>query len=255
MLTSRNLTDDRIAHAFFTREGGLSEGVYEGLNCGPGSADDPTRVAENRVRAMQMIGLDGAALRTVHQIHSTEVVVIEDDRPLDPRPKADAMVTRLPGIALGILTADCVPLLFADTEAGVIGAAHSGWKGTLGGIGAKVVDAMIGLGANRARIQMAIGPAIAQKSYEVGPEFPAPFLAADPDAGRFFIPSEKAGHHMFDLGGFVRADLEKLDIGGIEYLDMDTCAEETLFYSYRRMTKRGEADYGRQLSAIALKEI
>ena len=196
-------------------------------------------------------------------------MVIEDDRPLDPRPKADAIVTRLPGIALGILTADCVPLLFADTEAGVIGAAHSGWKGTLGGIGAKVVDAMIALGgvleaaieamtaagADPGRTAAAIGPCIAVASYEVGPEFAAPFLAADPDAGRFFIPSEKAGHHMFDLGGFVRAALEKLEIGGIEYLDKDTCAEEALFYSYRRMTKRGEADYGRQLSAIALKEI
>lgn len=253
MLTSPNLTDDRLAHAFFTREGGVSDGVYSGLNCGPGSGDDAARVNENRRRAMAMIGLDAGALRTVHQIHSADVIVIDDYAPPAARPKADAMVTRLPGIALGILTADCVPLLFADVESGVIGAAHSGWKGTLNGIGAKVVEAMVELGATRGRIEVAIGPAIAQRSYEVGPEFPAPFLAVDPAAGRFFIPSERAGHFMFDLSGFVRASLENLKIGGISHLAYDTCTEERLFYSYRRMTKRGEADYGRQLSAIALK--
>ena len=253
MLTTPNLTDDRLAHAFFTREGGVSEGVYSGLNCGPGSSDDPAKVSENRRRAMALLGLDAAALRTVHQIHSANVVVIESVEPPASLPEADAMVTRLPGIALGILTADCVPLLFADIDAGVIGAAHSGWKGTLHGIGAKVVETMVALGATRGRIEAAIGPAIAQRSYEVGPEFPAPFLAADPAAGRFFIPAERAGHFMFDLSGFVRASLENLKIGGISHLAYDTCTEERLFYSYRRMTKRGEADYGRQLSAIALK--
>lgn len=253
MLTSPNLTDDRIAHAFFTREGGVSEGLYRGLNCGSGSKDDPAKVIENRRLAMQMLGLDAGALRTVHQVHSSTVVVIDEGTPPGFRPEADAMVTRQTGVALGILTADCVPLLFADVESGVIGAAHSGWKGTLGGIGAKVVEAMVDLGADRARIQAAVGPSIAQDSYEVGPEFPAPFLAVDPAAERFFIPSQRPGHYMFDLAGFVRAGLEPLGIGGIVHVDRDTFAEEALFYSYRRMTKRGEADYGRQLSAIALR--
>ena len=252
MLKSSILESEMLTHGFFTRSGGVSENLYLSLNCGPGSKDDPTKVAENRARAMAMINQPADALRTVYQTHSTEVLVIDQRKEITPRPKADAMVTNIPGIALGILTADCVPVLFADMENGVIGAAHSGWKGALGNISAHVVEKMMELGAQRSNIHAAIGPAIAQKSYEVGPEFPAPFLEADPDAARFFICSENEGHYMFDLTGFVRAGLEKAKIGAIDLLENDTCAEEELFFSYRRMVKRGEADYGRQLSAIAL---
>lgn len=252
MLTSRILENDALAHGFFTREGGISDGLYKGLNCGPGSKDDPSHVCENRSRAMAMIGQSAKALRTVYQIHSTDVLVLNDGEEINPRPKADAMVTKVPGVALGILTADCVPVLFADLENSVIGAAHSGWKGALGNISAQVVKEMINLGARKQNIRVAIGPAIAQKSYEVGPEFPEPFLKHDPAAARFFIPSDNPGRHMFDLTGFIQAELEKLEIGEIDLLNNDTCTEEELFFSYRRMVKRGEADYGRQLSAIAL---
>ncbi|WP_288903091.1 peptidoglycan editing factor PgeF [uncultured Sneathiella sp.] len=252
MLKSRILEDDSLAHGFFTRDGGVSEGLYRGLNCGPGSQDDPAHVNENRSRAMAMIGKPADALKTVYQIHSTEVLVIEDQTDFATRPKADAMVTNVPGLALGILTADCVPVLFADTENAVIGAAHSGWKGALGNISASVIDIMTSLGARKQNIRAAIGPAIAQKSYEVGPEFPEPFLKRDAAARKFFVPSDTPGRHMFDLTGFVKAELEKLEIGGIDLLGNDTCTEEDLFFSYRRMVKRGEADYGRQLSAIAL---
>jgi hypothetical protein len=252
MLKSRILENDAIAHGFFTREGGISEGLYKGLNCGPGSKDDPACVMKNRSRAMAMIGQPSESLRTVYQIHSTDVLVLNDTKPFDLRPKADAMVTKLPGLALGILTADCVPVLFADVENGVIGAAHSGWKGAHGNISARVIEKMTELGARKQNIKAAIGPAIAQKSYEVGPEFPIPFLQNDAAATRFFIPSENPGRHMFDLSGFVRSELEKLEIDSIDLLENDTCAEEELFFSYRRMVKRGEADYGRQLSAIVL---
>ncbi len=252
MLKSHILKNDALAHGFFTRDGGVSEGLYRGLNCGPGSKDDPARVNENRSRAMAMIGQPPTALRTVYQIHSTDVLILDQHEEITPRPKADAMVTRLPNIALGILTADCVPVLFADAENGVIGAAHSGWKGAVGNISARVIDKMTELGARKSNIKVAIGPAIAQKSYEVGPEFPEPFLKLDPAAKKFFIPSKNQGRHMFDLTGYVRTGLEKLDIGDIELLDKDTCTEEELFFSYRRMVKKGEADYGRQLSAIAL---
>ncbi len=252
MLKSRILESSALAHGFFTRDGGVSEGLYRGLNCGPGSKDDPARVIENRSRAMAMIGQSAEALRTVYQIHSTEVLVLENKQELTPRPKADAMVTNVPGLALGILTADCVPVLFADMENSVIGAAHSGWKGALGNISARVVEEMAKLGARKQNIKVAIGPAIAQKSYEVGPEFPAPFLTHNPTAKKFFIPSENPERHMFDLTGFVRAELEELEIGDIDLIENDTCTEEDLFFSYRRMVKKGEADYGRQLSAIAL---
>lgn len=252
MLKSRIFESDALAHGFFTRDGGVSEGLYRGLNCGPGSKDDPACVTENRSRAMAMIGQSADALRTVYQIHSTEVLVLNDTKHLDSRPKADAMVTTVPGITLGILTADCVPVLFADVENGVIGAAHSGWKGALGNISAGVVEEMTKLGARKQNIKAAIGPAIAQKSYEVGPEFPTPFLNHDPAAEKFFIPSDNPDRYMFDLTGYVREALEKAGIGGIDHLENDTCAEEDQFFSYRRMVKRGESDYGRQLSAIAL---
>lgn len=254
MLQSDILNRDGLTHGFFTRKGGVSSGLYGSLNCGPGSADEPDDVAENRRRAMDMLKIDSDHLRTLYQVHSADVVVIENREPFASRPKADAMVTKIPGMALGILTADCVPILFADEENGVIAAAHSGWKGTVSDIGRNVVETMEKLGAERSRIHVAIGPAISQESYEVGPEFPGPFLDLDPGSKRFFVPSTTPGHHMFDLKGFVHSRLERLDIAAIDMLENDTCAEEELFFSYRRMTKRGEADYGRQLSAIALQE-
>ncbi len=254
MLQSKVLAHDGVTHGFFTREGGVSSGLYGSLNCGPGSKDDSEDVAENRRRAMQMLGIEPDHLRTLYQIHSADVIVIEDTQKFESRPKADAMVTKVPGLALGILTADCVPILFTDVKNGVIAAAHSGWKGTVSDIARNVVEAMEKLGAAREHIQVAIGPAIAQESYEVGPEFPGPFLDLDPSSERFFIPSVKAGHHMFDLKGFVYSRLERLEVAAIDMLANDTCAEEDLFYSYRRMTTRGEADYGRQLSAVALQK-
>ncbi|WP_373089545.1 peptidoglycan editing factor PgeF [Sneathiella sp.] len=252
MLKSPLLEKSAVRHGFFTREGGVSTGLYSSLNCGPGSNDIPAAVAENRARAMALIGRNAEDLRTVYQVHSADVIVLQDRDDLVPRPKVDAMVTRLPGLALGILTADCVPILFADTQNGIIAAAHSGWKGAVADIGRAVVETMIGLGARRSSILAAIGPAISQESYEVGPEFPAPFLALDATSKKFFIPSVTLGHYMFDLKAFVRRRLEKLEIGGIDVLENDTCAEKDQFFSYRRMTKLGEADYGRQLSAITL---
>ncbi len=254
MLQSDLLAQAGLSHGFFTRQGGVSSGLYGSLNCGPGSKDKHEDVTENRRRAMEMMQIESDNLRTLYQVHSADVLVIEESDPFKTRPKADAMVTKIPGLALGILTADCVPILFADVENGVIAAAHSGWKGTVSDIGRNVVEAMEGLGAERANIRVAIGPAIAQASYEVGPEFPGPFLDLDPSSDRFFIPSVKPGHHMFDLKGFVHSRIDRLNVAAIDMLNNDTCAEEDLFYSYRRMTKRGEADYGRQLSAIALQK-
>lgn len=254
MIKSDLFNTDTVKHGFFTREGGASTGVYKGLNCGAGSNDKSENVATNKHEAMQQLGLSGNDLATLYQIHSTDVLLIEDKKAFDNKPKADGMVTRQPGIALGILTADCVPLLFADMENKVIGAAHSGWKGSVGNIASKVIELMIKEGANRSNIKVAIGPAIQQKSYEVGPTFPGPFLQLDPRNDRFFVPSIKDGHHMFDLTGFVKNQLIDQNIGGVELIERDTCAEEDRFYSYRRMSKKGEADYGRLLSAISLVE-
>jgi len=244
---------DDIRHAFFTREGGVSSGIYGSLNVGFGSKDQTENVRENRRRAMASIDRDAAALHTVFQVHGRAVIhVTNDDWDPTAAPQADAMVTHEPGRVLGIMTADCVPVLFADADAGVIGAAHSGWKGTLVGVLTATIEAMVNLGASRTNIHAAVGPAIAQASYEVGPEFPAPFLEADADNSRFFQPSEKAGHHMFDLTGCVLDILTKANVGSIEHLDMDTCADSDRFFSYRRATHRREADYGRGLSVISL---
>ncbi len=253
MITSSLLTDQSLSHGFFTRENGVSEGLYSGLNCGAGSDDYADHVRENKKIAMKQLGIEENRLATLYQVHSSDVVTISHISQISQKPKADAMVTRMPGVSLGILTADCVPILFADTKNGVIGAAHSGWKGTVTDIAANVIQTMIDEGAERDTIKAAIGPAIQQNSYEVGPEFPAPFVAMSPDYLRFFTPSEKAGHHMFDLTGFVKMQLLDQNIAGVDLIDRDTCAEEQYFFSYRRMYKRGEADYGRQLSAIALR--
>lgn len=241
-----------LRHAFFTRLGGQGDGIYASLNCGFGSDEAPAVVEANRAHAMALMALPSNALVTVHQIHSPDVSTVERPWPRAENPKADALVTALPGVALGILTADCVPILFADPEARVIGAAHSGWKGALGGVSEATIRAMEKLGARRSRIHAAIGPAIQQKSYEVGPEFLERFIRLEPTTEEFFIPSARPGHFMFDLPGFVEALLWMLRLGSVERSPHDTAAEPELFFSYRRATLMGEPDYGRGLSAIAL---
>jgi purine-nucleoside/S-methyl-5'-thioadenosine phosphorylase / adenosine deaminase len=243
---------DGVLHGFLTREGGTSLGLYESLNCGFGSADDPEAVEVNRARAVVRIGAEGLPLVTVHQVHSPDVVTVETPWPRSENPKADALVTRRPGLCLGVLSADCVPILFADPQAGVIGAAHSGWKGALAGVAEATVAAMRALGAEPSRIRVAIGPAIQNYSYEVGPEFPGNFAEIDRAALDFFRPSSRPGRYMFDLPGYVEHRLGRLGLAAIGNTGLDTCSDAARFFSYRRTTLRGEADYGRQISLIAL---
>lgn len=238
-------------HGFFTRAGGVSEGLYAGLNTGLGSDDDPANVAENRRRIAGWLDADPGALGGCHQVHSADVVTIERPIPAGERPKADALVTATPGLPISVLTADCAPVLFADPDAGVIGAAHAGWKGALAGVLDNTVAAMETLGAGRDRIRAVIGPTISQASYEVGPEFRDRFLDADPGNDRFFAPGDSAGHHRFDLVGYC---LARLSASGVIAAASGHCtyADEARFFSYRRATHRGEPDYGRQMSAIML---
>jgi YfiH family protein len=242
----------RVVHGFFGRQGGVSDGpIYRGLNVGLGSSDDPDAIRENRARVAGWFGAAPASLSTVYQIHSATVVEATGEEA--ERPEADGQVTNRPGIVLGVLTADCGPVLFADGEAGVIGAAHAGWKGALDGVLESTITAMIGLGAKRERIVASLGPSISQASYEVGPEFVERFVARDASAADFFIASEKPGHSMFDLPGFT---VRRLTAAGVtaEKLDICTYADEESFFSYRRTTHRREPDYGRQISAIMLRE-
>lgn len=241
---------DRIRHGFFTRDGGVSQGVYATLNGGTGSNDTPEKVAENRARMAQALGVTPERLLTAYQIHSPDVAVV--DAPWRERPRADAIVTRTPKLAVGVSTADCGPLLFADAEAGVIGAAHAGWRGALTGVVEATVTAMQELGAKRGRIVAALGPTIRQPNYEVGPEFVERFLAADPANARFFTPSEREGHAMFDLTGYIAERVRRAGIDNFEDLGLCTFAEPERFFSYRRMTRLGETDYGRHINAIAL---
>ena len=243
-----------ISAAFFTREGGVSEGLYAALNCGYGSGDDPEAVRENRRRAMERFELSPDALVTLYQVHSPTVVEVEQPWRPGGAPKADGMVTTKRGLALGILTADCAPVLFADAEAGVIGAAHAGWRGAFTGVLEETVAAMKRLGASPANIRAAIGPCIAQSSYEVGPEFHERFVSADSDNAAFFRPSSRRSHHLFDLGGYVTRRLESLGLAEILTTGEDTAADAARYFSYRRATLAGEKDYGRLLSAIALKD-
>lgn len=253
MIQAATLRDcRRIRHAFFTRQGGVSEGIYASLNCGYGSNDDRAKVMENRRRALAMIELPEEALATTYQIHSADVAEVTDPWPLDARPKVDAMVTRRPDVALGIGTADCTPVLFADPEARIVGAAHAGWRGAVNGVVEATVRRMEELGAEPGRIHAAVGPCIGSASYEVGPEFPQPFLEQDPGNRRFFIPSQREGRFMFDLPGYVVSRLQRLGLAAVEHTGHDTCAEADLFFSYRRTTLAGEKDYGRGLSVIAL---
>jgi len=253
ILKANGLGSRQIAHGFFGRRGGVSSGVYESLNCGPGSGDDRERVLENRQRATAALS-QGAKLVTLYQVHSAQAVRVAAPWDIPDNPKADAMATDKAGLALGILTADCAPILLADAEAHVIGAAHAGWNGALAGVAEAVVSAMEALGAKRKRIVAGIGPCISQAAYEVGPEFQPRFVAADPGNARFFTPAKRERHWQFDLSGYVAQRLRQAGVDKIEALTPCTYEREADFFSYRRTTHRKEPDYGRQISAIALIE-
>lgn len=240
-----------LRHAFFTRDGGVSEGIYAGLNGGLGSDDNPAHVIENRRRMAAEMGVDPLHFLTAYQIHSPDVAVATAPWDGDSRPRVDAMVTKVEGLALGVTTADCGPVLFADPKARVIGAAHAGWKGAFTGVLETTITEMEKLGADRSDIVVAIGPLIRQPSYEVGTEFVERFTQADAGFARFFIPSTREGHAMFDLGGFIRMRLERAGIAIIDDTGIDTYPDENLF-SYRRSVHRKEPDYGRQIHAIVL---
>ncbi|HEY8268814.1 MAG TPA: peptidoglycan editing factor PgeF [Xanthobacteraceae bacterium] len=242
----------RVRHAFFTREGGVSEGVYASLNGGLGSNDDPAHVTENRKRITAALEVAEGALAVAYQIHSPDAVVAAHPWTRDGRPRADAVVTTTPGLAVGVTIADCGPLLLADESAGVIAAVHAGWKGALDGVIESAVAAMEKLGAQRTRIVAAIGPLIRKESYEVGPEFVARFRADDPGNRCYFSVAERPGHAMFDLSGYIGRKLLVARVGMIQDLGLDTYSDETHFYSYRRSVHRKETDYGRLVAAIAL---
>ena len=239
-----------LPHGFLGRRGGVSTGILEGLNVGTGSSDDRDVIAENRRRAIDAV-LPGADLATVHQIHSGEAVYVAEPWPQDQRPRADAMVTDRPGLLLGILTADCAPVLLADSKARIVGAAHAGWRGAVAGVTDAAIAAMEGIGARRERIAAAVGPCIAQPSYEVDEAFRQRFVDEDPANGRFFVTAA-AGTLHFDLPAYVRHRLIAAGIDEVETIHLDTYADPERFFSYRRATHRGEPDYGRQLSVIGL---
>jgi purine-nucleoside/S-methyl-5'-thioadenosine phosphorylase / adenosine deaminase len=240
-----------LRHAFFTREGGVSNGIYAGLNGGLGSSDAPAHVLENRRRMAEHMGVAPDRFLSLHQTHSPDVVTATGPWDGEVRPKADAVVTRTEGLAIGITTADCGPVLFIDPVRRVIGAAHAGWKGALTGVLESTLQAMEELGAERAQTIAAIGPMIRQPSYEVGAEFVERFLDADAEHAMFFLPSPRERHAMFDLAGFIRMRLEKAGVLMIDDLGADTYADER-FFSYRRSVHRKEPDYGRHVHAIAL---
>ena len=240
-----------LRHAFFTREGGISDGIYQSLNGGLGSNDDPAKVAENRRRMAEQVGVEPQHFLSVHQTHSPDVVVASGPWQSTSRPLADAIVTRTEGLAIGASAAACGPILLADPRARVIGAAHAGWKGALTGILEATVDAMEKLGAERSGIVAAIGPLIRQRSYEVGNEFVERFIEADAENALFFLPAARENHAMFDLAGFIRMRLENAGVLMIDDVGVDTYSDQR-FYSYRRSVHRGEPDYGRHVHAIVL---
>ncbi len=252
MITVDMLASDTVRHGFFTREGGYSTGIYAGLNTGLGSRDDRDTVLKNRSHAAASLGVSHEMLVTPYQHHSADVITVT--KPWEPEnwPKADALVTKTPGIAIAVNTADCTPVLFSDPDAGVIGAAHAGWKGAVGGVTDQTIVAMEALGAERGNIRAAIGPVISQTAYEVGPEFHARFVEEDPSNARFFVPSERETHFQFDLPAYVETRLRAAGLEHVENTGLCTYADEARFFSYRRTTHRGEPDYGRQLTAIAL---
>lgn len=241
-----------IRHAFFTREGGVSGGIYAGLNGGLGSNDAPDHVQENRRIMAQVLDVPQDHLLTTYQVHSPDVAVATKPWDIDARPKVDAMVTKVPGLALGVTTADCGPVLFVDPTAQVIGAAHAGWKGALGGVLEATIAAMETLGGSRGNMIVAMGPMIRQRNYEVRADFAETFEAADPANAQFFASASRDGHAMFDLAGYIRARLDAAGVLMVDDVDLCTYADEDRFYSYRRSTHRKEPDYGRHIHAIVL---
>ncbi len=252
MIEAEPLKLPSIAHGFFTRGGGVSTGLFASLNCGLGSGDDMVAVTRNRESVARQLGLPPESLVTAYQVHSPKVINVTTPWKPEDRPQLDAMVTSTKGVALGVLTADCGPILFADPKASVIGAAHAGWKGALAGVTTSVIEAMEQLGAARENIIAVIGPTISQSNYEVGPGFPETFTKADPADQQFFAQSVKSGHQMFDLPAYIAGRLKRQGITRIHDLGLCTYADEARFFSYRRATHRGETDYGRLMSAIAL---
>ena len=245
-------SEPKIKHGFFTREGGVSNGLYNSLNCGFGSGDSFDNVNTNRNLTLLQLGVPKKILLTCNQVHSAKAVTVSMPWSSEDAPKADGMVTNVPGIVLGILTADCAPVLFADSTAGIIGAAHAGWQGALNGILEATAAKMIGLGSSYENISVVIGPCIGEDSYEIGPEFQKNFINSSMKNNIFFKPSQKKGHHMFDLVSYIENRLFKMGIHGIFRTDYDTFRDKDLFFSYRRSVKHREPDYGRELSAITL---
>ncbi|PWB83829.1 MAG: peptidoglycan editing factor PgeF [Methylocystaceae bacterium] len=252
ILSAANLALPGVRHAFFTRAGGVSDGVYESLNGGVGSDDEPSRVAENRARMARRLAAEADRLLVPYQIHSSEALYVDAPWEADARPRCDGLVTDQAALALGVTGADCGMLLFADARAGVVGACHAGWKGALTGMIEATVAAMETRGARRADVHVALGPAIGPKSYEVGAEFVERFVSVDARHARFFAPSTRAGHAMFDLPSFIESRVAALDVASFESLRIDTYTNETHCFSYRRSVHRKEPDYGRLVSAIAL---
>lgn len=253
MITAKNISEETgVRHAFFTRQGGVSSGIYASLNCGPGSSDKRDNVIDNRARAMAGLDQEPEALVTAYQYHSAEVVLVDAPWELGDAPKADGMVTTQRGIALGILTADCAPVLFSDAGAGVIGAAHAGWKGALGGVVDATVSMMIDVGARASSIVACVGPCIGPASYEVGADFRTSFMEAGSGNSRFFEPGVAPDKFQFDLPAYVSHRLHECGVGSVDVLGLDTYADENKFFSYRLTTHRKQPDYGRQLSAIVL---
>ena len=253
VLTAGNLSSaNGIRHGFFTRQGGVSGGVYASLNCGLGSDDARDNVLENRRRVAAHLGSDRGAVLTVHQIHSATALIVDQPFAAQNAPRADALVTRTPGLVVGALAADCTPVLFADPEAGIVAAAHAGWRGAVAGILEATLSAMIEIGAERERIRAAIGPTIHQPNYQVGPEFEDEFLSYSADNKRFFTRAEAGARAHFDLPGFCRARIGAAAIASCQDIGRCTYGDESLFFSYRRKTHRDETDYGRQISAIVV---
>jgi purine-nucleoside/S-methyl-5'-thioadenosine phosphorylase / adenosine deaminase len=252
MIEANTLALAGIRHAFFTREGGVSAGLYATLNGGIGSRDSPAHVADNRARMAAALAVEPQRLLTAHQVHSPQVAVAEIPWTIENRPRADAIVTRTRALAVGVSTADCGPILLAEPRAGVVGAAHAGWRGALAGVAEATVEAMERLGAERREIRAALGPMIRQRNYEVGPDLIARFAAEDPAGARFFVPAARAGHALFDLAGYIAARLDRAGIRQVEDLRLCTYGEPARFFSFRRATHRAEADYGRHVNAIAL---
>jgi YfiH family protein len=252
MIEASTLALDGIRHGFFTREGGVSGGLYKSLNGGVGSDDNAADVAENRARMAAAVGVEPSRFMTLYQIHSPQVVVAETPWTPETRPRADAIVTRMRALAIGVASADCGPVLLADPKARVIGAAHAGWRGALSGVVEATLEAMERLGAARGEIRAVLGPMIRQPNYEVGPDLIARFGAEDPVSNRFFAPASRGGHALFDLAGYIGSRLTRAGIRHVEDLGLCTYADPERFFSFRRTTHRDEADYGRHVNAIAL---